>query len=84
MTLPAPPVSSSDNPATELTDTQKEEATKYLDELKKRADYEAWQWMANRVPPAMQKMFLDANPEPENPDAPKVEPQQGPQEGAPA
>jgi len=73
MTLPAPPVSSSDT-AAELTDLQKEEATKYLDELKKRADYEAWQWMSNRVPPAMQKMFLDANPEPANPDAPPVVP----------
>ena len=83
MTLPAPPVSSSDNPAVELTDTQKEEATKYLDELKKRADYEAWQWMANRVPPAMQKMFLEANPEPENPDAPKPV-EAPPAEGAPA
>ena len=71
-TLSAPPVSSSDNPAVELTDVQKAEATIYLDDLKKHADYQAWQWMAGRVPPAMQKMFLDANPEPENPDAPKA------------
>jgi hypothetical protein len=72
MSLRAAPVSSSDDPAKELNDAQKAEATEWLTDLKKYGDHEAWTWMQSQVPPALQKEFLAQYPEPTNPDAPKT------------
>lgn len=75
MTLPNPPVSPSENiTEDEMTDLQKEEAATFFEELEKEAKLEMRNWMAARVPPAMQKMFAEKFPAPEQPAAPAEAP----------
>lgn len=59
----AAPVSSSDSPTAVLTDAQKEDADKWLDEIGKELDG-SWHAMAPYVPPALWEMFIAKYPEP--------------------
>ena len=65
------PLSSSDNVTAEtLSDAQKAEATAWFPELEKEAEKAKWNYMACRVPAALQEMFIAAYPNPDAPPAP--------------